>query len=60
MADTMSKVCEILTADPPGANSRIQFDKFKYIYIYLVSNVERETPRKHVDEVCQYLETEWA
>ena len=60
MAETMTKVCEILTADLPGANARIPFDKFKYVYIYLVSNVERETPRKHVDDVCQYLETEWA
>lgn len=56
----MTKVCEILTADPPGANARISFQTFKDIYTYLVAYLERETPRSHVDDVCKYLQTEWA
>jgi hypothetical protein len=59
ITETMTKVCEILTADPPGANARIPFEKFKEIYSYMASSVEVDIPRKHVEEVCNYLETEW-
>lgn len=56
----MSKVCEILTADPPGANYRIKFEVFKEVYTYLVTQIEKSTSLKHVEEVCNYLKSEWA
>ena len=60
MADTMSKVCEVLTADPPGANSRIKFEVFKNLYTFLVFQIEKSTSPNHVEEVCTYLKSEWA
>lgn len=59
ITDSMSKVCEILTSDPPGSNSRIKFDVFKEIYTYLITQVEKSTPMNYVEEVCSFLETEW-
>jgi len=55
----MSKVCEVLTSDPPGSNARIKFDTFKEIYTFVVVQVEKTTSKKHVEEVCTYLENEW-
>ena len=55
----MSKVCEVLTSDPPGSNARIKFTTFKELYIFLISQVEKSTSKKHAEEVCLYLETEW-
>lgn len=55
----MTKVCEVLTADPPGANARIKFDVFKELYLYLVMHVEKTTSKKHVEDVCHYLQNEW-
>lgn len=59
ITDTMSKVCEILTTDAPGSNPRIKFTIFKEIYTYLITQVEKSTPKKYVDEVLNFLETEW-
>ena len=59
ITETMSKVCEILTSDPPGSNARIRFELFKEIYVFLISQVEKSTPLKYVDEVCSYLDSEW-
>ncbi len=59
LVDTMTKVCEVLTADPPGSNARIKFEVFQELYEFLAVQVEKTTPKKHVDEVCAYLKTEW-
>ncbi len=59
ITDTMSKVCEILTTDAPGSNARIKFDTFKEIYTYLITQVEKSTSMKYVEEVNSYLESEW-
>lgn len=59
LVETMTKVCEVLTADPPGANARIKFTIFQKIYEFLATQVEKTTPKKHVDEVCNYLTQEW-
>lgn len=56
----MTRVCEVLTADPPGSNARIKFDVFKEIYTYMGVEIEKSTSKKYVDEVCTYLQTEWA
>ncbi len=56
----MTKVCEILTSDPPGSNARIKFEVFKEIYVYLITQVEKSTPMKYVEEVCSFLQSEWA
>ena len=55
----MTRVCEVLTADPPGANARIKFEIFKDIYTYLVTQVEKVTSKRHVENVCNYLQNEW-
>lgn len=55
----MTKVCEVLTTDPPGNNARIKFEVFKEIYMYLISQVEKTTSKKHAEDVCSYLEKEW-
>ena len=55
----MTKVCEILTTDAPGSNPRIKFSIFKEIYTYLITQVEKSTPLKYVDEVNSFLESEW-
>ena len=60
LTETMTRVCEVLTMDPPGNNSRIKFEVFKDIYIYLISQVEKKTSKKHAEDVCTYLEKEWA
>ncbi|RNA24630.1 ropporin-1 [Brachionus plicatilis] len=60
LTETMSKVCEVLTADPPGANSRIKFEVFNDLYSFLTFQVEKSTSSKHVEEVCAYLKSEWA
>ena len=59
LVETLTKVCQVLTADPPGANARIKFDVFKEIYEFLAVQVEQSTPKTHVDEVCAYLQSEW-
>ena len=56
----MLKVCEVLTADPPGSNSRIKFEVFKDLYSFLAFQVEKSTTSKHVEEVSTYLKSEWA
>jgi hypothetical protein len=55
----MTKVCEVLTSDPLGANARIKFTVFKELYMFLISQVEKSTTKKHAEEVCLYLESEW-
>ncbi len=57
--ETMTRVCEVLTSDPPGSNARIKFTVFKEIYMYLISQVEKMTSKKHAEDVCAYLEKEW-
>lgn len=56
----MSKVCHVLTADPPGSNSRIKFEVFKDLYSFLAFQIEKATTSKHVEEVTNYLKSEWA
>ncbi len=55
----MTKFCEILTSDPPGANARIKFEVFKETYLYLITQIEKSTSSKYAEEVCSYLQTEW-
>lgn len=55
----MSKVSEILTSDPPGSNPRIKFAIFKEVYTYLITQVEKSTSMKYVEEVLSFLESEW-
>ena len=60
LTETLTKVCEILSLDPPGANARIKFDVFKEIYLYLITQVEKSTSPRYADGVLNYLQTEWA
>jgi hypothetical protein len=60
LIETLTKVCQILTSDEPGSNARIKFTVFKEIYSYLVMQIEKSSTRDKVEEVSNYLETEWA
>ncbi len=55
----MTRVCEVLTADPPGANARIKFERFQELYLYYVTQVEKTTSPRYAEEVCTYLKKEW-
>lgn len=59
LTETLVKVCEVLTSDPPGANARIKFDVFKETYLYLITQIDKSTSRKYAEDVCNYLENNW-
>jgi hypothetical protein len=58
MDETLLKVCELLTSDPPGANARISFEQWKDFYRYL-ARLEGGIDDGHVDKVLNYLQKEW-
>lgn len=58
MTDTLMKVCELLTSDPPGANARISFEQWKKYYRYL-AQLDGEISESHIKQVIDYLANEW-
>ncbi|CAF0752473.1 unnamed protein product [Didymodactylos carnosus] len=58
ITDTLTKLCELLTSDPPGANARIPFEQWKKFYRYL-AELDGDISEKHIKEVIDYLANEW-
>ncbi|CAF0756310.1 unnamed protein product [Rotaria sordida] len=58
MTDTLIKICELLTSDPPGANARIPFEQWKKYYRYL-AELDGDVKEQHIKEVIDYLANEW-
>lgn len=58
LTDTLIKICELLTSDPPGANARIPFEQWKTFYEYL-SALDGEISEQHRKQVLDYLTNEW-
>ncbi|CAF0725952.1 unnamed protein product [Adineta ricciae] len=58
ITDTLIKICELLTSDPPGANARIPFDVWKKYYRYL-AELDGDITEEHVKQVIDYLANEW-
>ena len=58
LTDTLIKICELLTSDPPGANARIPFDQWKKFYRYL-AELDGEIRQEQIQEVIDYLANEW-
>ncbi|CAF3541151.1 unnamed protein product [Rotaria socialis] len=58
MTDTLIKICELLTSDPPGANARIPFEQWKKYYRYL-AEIDGDIREPHIKEVIDYLANEW-
>ncbi|CAF0736319.1 unnamed protein product [Rotaria sp. Silwood1] len=58
ITDTLIKICELLTSDPPGANARIPFEQWKKYYRYL-AELDGEVHQQHIKEVIDYLANEW-
>ncbi len=50
----MQHVCDILTKDLEGGPSRIQFDLFKSLYLYL-AKIDGEVTQEHINEVLEHL-----
>ncbi|CAK8674050.1 ropporin-1-like protein [Clavelina lepadiformis] len=55
ISDAMRIVCQILTLDPDGGASRIQFDTFKSLYQYLAS-LSGEISQAQIDGVIGHLQ----
>ncbi|CAF1373421.1 unnamed protein product, partial [Adineta ricciae] len=58
LTDTLIKICELLTSDPPGANARIPFDQWKKFYRYL-AELDGDIRQEQIQEVIDYLANEW-
>lgn len=58
LTDTMIKICELLTSDPPGANARIPFEQWKDYYRY-VASLDGDISQEQIKRVLDYLEREW-
>lgn len=58
LTDTLIKICELLTSDPPGANARIPFEQWKNFYQYL-AEVDGDINKQHIKKVLDYLSNEW-
>jgi len=58
ITDTLIKICELLTSDPPGANARIPFEQWKKFYRYL-AELDGDVSEQHIKQVIDYLATEW-
>ena len=58
MTDTLMKICELLTSDPPGANPRIPFETWKKFYQYL-AELDGDVSQAHMKQVIDYLANEW-
>ncbi len=58
ITDTLIKLCELLTSDPPGANARISFEQWKKFYRYL-AELDGEVSEPRIKQVIDYLANEW-
>ncbi|CAF2474909.1 unnamed protein product [Rotaria sp. Silwood2] len=58
ITDTLIKICELLTSDPPGANARIPFEQWKKYYRYL-AELDGDVHEQQIKEVIDYLANEW-
>ena len=58
LTDTLIKICELLTSDPPGANARIPFEQWTKYYRYL-AQVDGDISEEHLKKVLNYLQNEW-
>jgi len=55
ITEAMRIVCQILTSDPDGGASRIEFETFKTLYQYLAS-LSGEISQAQIDGVITYLQ----
>ncbi|CAF0885699.1 unnamed protein product [Adineta steineri] len=58
LTDTLIKICELLTSDPPGANARIPFEQWKKFYRYL-AELDGDISEERIKQVIDYLANEW-
>ncbi|UJR13592.1 hypothetical protein I4U23_000605 [Adineta vaga] len=58
LTDTLIKICELLTSDPPGANARIPFEQWKKFYRYL-AELDGDIRQEQIKDVIDYLSNEW-
>ena len=54
MAETLKLLCELLTADPEGGPSRINFELWKNLYQFLAT-IDKSITQDRIKEAVNYL-----